>query len=100
MISFPRGMPRGAVFPLAANLNLNDNISIQTGVKASNYADAAPKVGSTVIIALVASLASGTDPILGFVAFKIEAVNQGSTYIQGHFDEDVNINNASGMRGR
>jgi hypothetical protein len=149
MISFPSGMPVGAVFPLAAAktivdqywtrnppvsfkvgsggsangqwtsfkkndssasyvdglvsggnptaLNLNDSIYIQTGVKASNYGTAASHVGQTVVIALVASLASGTDPILGFVAFKIEAVSQSGKYIQGHFDKDFNINNASGI---
>jgi hypothetical protein len=78
-------------------LNLNDNIYIQTGVKASNYGNAASAVGHTVVIPLVASLASGTDPIMGFVAFNVEAVNQASKYIQGHFDKDFNINNASGI---
>jgi hypothetical protein len=148
MISFPSGMPAGALFPLAAaktivdqywtrnppvsfkvgsgsvngqwtsfkkndssasyvdglisggnptSLNLNDNIYIQTGVKASNYGNAASAVGHTVVIPLVASIASGTDPILGFVAFKIEAVNQAGKYIQGHFDKDFNINNAAGI---
>jgi hypothetical protein len=33
--------------------------------------------------------------VLGFVAFKIEAVDQGSKYIQGHFDKDFNITNAA-----
>jgi hypothetical protein len=77
-------------------LKLNDNIYIQTGVKASNYGSAASHVGQTVVIALVASIASGTDPILGFVAFKIEAVNQSSKYIQGHFDKNFEITNAVG----
>jgi len=149
MISFPSGMPVGAVFPLAAAqsivktywnqtpavsfkvgsggsgngqwtsfkvndqsastiqgliksgnpsaLNLNDNIYIQTGVKASNYGDAASHVGQTVVLPLVASLASGTDPILGFVAFYVEAANQAGKYIQGHFDKSFNITNAMGI---
>jgi Flp pilus assembly protein TadG len=147
MISFPSGMPVGAVFPLAAAqsivnqywtrnppisfrigsgssngqwtsfkvnnqsasyikglitkgnptvLNVNNNIYIQTGVVASNYGDAASHVGQTVVIPLVASLASGTERILGFVAFKIEAVSQPGKYIQGHFDKDFEITNAVG----
>jgi hypothetical protein len=77
-------------------LNLNDNIYIKTGVVASNYGDAASHVGQTVVIPLVASVTSGLKPILGFVAFKIEAVNQGSKYIQGHFDKSFEITNAVG----
>jgi Flp pilus assembly protein TadG len=152
MISFPKGMPTGALFPLAAAesivnqywnnnpptsfkigsgssngqwtsfkvndssasyvagliaggnptaLNLSDNIYIQTGVKSSNYGNAAVRVGQTVVIPLVNANMnqSGSTPVLGFVAFKIEAVNQSSKYIQGHYDKNFNINNAAGFGG-
>jgi len=80
-------------------LNLYDNIYIQPGVKASNYGNAAPYVGRTVVLALVnADLTSKTfTPVLGFVAFRIEAVSQGAKYIQGHFDKDYIITNATGI---
>jgi len=148
MVSFPKGMPPGALIPLAAaetivnqywtkdppvsfkigegyangqwtsfkvdnnsasyvagliaggnptTLNLNDNVYIQPGVVASNYGHLASRVGQTVVIALVnadITLKSST-PVLGFVAFKIEAVSQGAKYIQGHFDKDFNITNAA-----
>jgi len=150
MLSFPSGLPPGAVFPLAAaqtivnqfwsqtpppsfrigsgsengqwtsfkvdndsaayvsdlidhgnptSLNLNDNIYIQPGVKASNYGNAAPLVGHTVVLALVnADLTSKTfTPVLGFVAFHIDAVSQSGKYIQGHFDKDYAINTAAGI---
>ena len=154
MVSFPRGMPVGALFPLAAaetyvtqylprnppvsfkigsgagsygqwtsfkvnnnsasyvaglissgnpsSLNLNDNIDIQPGVKASNYGEAASHVGQTVVIPLVNPSdinSAGPTPVLGFVAFHIEAVSQGGKYIQGHYDKDFNITNAAGVGG-
>jgi hypothetical protein len=43
------------------------------------------------------TLASGTDPILGFVAVYVEAANQAGKYIQGHFDKSFNITNAMGI---
>ena len=81
------------------SLNLNDNIYIQPGVKASNYGNAASHVGQTVVIPLVnGDMTSNTStPVLGFVAFKIEAVSQGGKYIQGHYDKDFNITNAVGI---
>jgi hypothetical protein len=145
MISFPAGLPKGAMFPLAAaknivdlywnreppvsfkvgsesangqwtsfkvndggasyvadliangnpdTLRVNENIYIQTGVVASNYGNAASCIGKTVVIAL-ADISQSYTPVLGFVAFKIEAVDQGSKYIQGHFDKDFNITNAA-----
>lgn len=152
MVSFPKGMPVGSVFPLAAaqtyvnqylprdppvsfkigsgsgsygqwnsfkvnnksasyvdglisggnptSLNLSDNIYIQPGVKASNYGNAASRVGQTIVIALVNPTdinAEGPTPVLGFVAFKIEAVSQSGKYIQGHYDKDFNITNAAGI---
>jgi hypothetical protein len=36
-------------------------------------------------------------PVLGFVAFNIEAVSQGAKYIQGHFDKNYIITNATGI---
>jgi hypothetical protein len=83
-----------------SQLNLNDNIYIQPGVKASNYGNAASAIGKTVIIPLVNASAYssvGATPVLGFVAFKIEAVSQTSKYIQGHFDKNFNITNAAGV---
>jgi hypothetical protein len=150
MVSFPKGMPVGALFPLAAAetivnqywnrnppvsfkigsgfdngqwtsfkvdnnsasyvaglisggnptaLNLNDNIYIQPGVKSSNYGDAALRIGQTVVIPLVNADVNtySATPVLGFVAFRIEAVSQGSKYIQGHYDKDFNITNAAGV---
>lgn len=151
MVSFPKGMPVGALFPLAASetyvnqylpldppvsfkigsgvgsygqwtsfevnnnsasyvdglitggnpnsLNLTDNIYIQPGVKASNYGTAGSRIGQTVVIPLVnADMNSkSSTPVLGFVAFKIEAVSQGAKYIQGHYDKDFNITNAAGV---
>ena len=152
MVSFPKGMPVGALFPLAAaqtyvnqylprnppvsfkigsgsgsygqwtsfkvnnnsasyvdglivngnpvSLNLTEDIYIQTGVKASNYGDAASRLGQTVVIALVNPTdinVSGPTPVLGFVAFRIEAVSQSAKYIQGHYDKDFNITNAAGI---
>jgi hypothetical protein len=81
------------------SLNLNNNIYIQTGVQSSNYGNAASRVGQTVVIALVNAnmTKNSSTPVLGFVAFKIEAVNQSSKYIQGHFDKDFNITNAAGV---
>jgi Flp pilus assembly protein TadG len=81
-------------------LNLHDNIYIQPGVKASNYGNAAPYVGRTVMLALVnADMTSKTfTPVRGFVALKIEVVSQGAKYIQGHFDKDYIITNAIGIR--
>jgi Flp pilus assembly protein TadG len=80
-------------------LNLHEDIYIQPGVEASNYGNAAPYVGRRVVLALVdADLTLKTfTPVLGFVAFKIEAVNQGVKYIQGHFDNDYIITNATGI---
>jgi hypothetical protein len=80
-------------------LKLQDNIYIQPGVKASNYGNAAPYVGRTVVLALVnADMTSKTfTPVLGFVAFNIEAVFQGAKYIQGHFDKNYIITNATGI---
>jgi hypothetical protein len=51
------------------------------------------------VLALVnADLASQSlTPVLGFVAFRIEAVSQGAKYIQGHFDKDYIITNATGI---
>jgi Flp pilus assembly protein TadG len=145
MISFPAGMPKGSMFPLAAaknivdlywkqvppvsfkigsesangqwtsfkvdnggasyvdgliahgnpdTLKVNENIYIQTGVVASNYGNAASCIGKTVVIAL-ADISKNPTPVLGFVAFNIEAVSQGSKYIQGHFDKNFNIDNAA-----
>jgi len=141
MVSFPRGMPGGALFPLAVSpiivnqywtrnppvsfqigsgsdngkwtsfqstdsnaayvsdliangnpdpLNLNESINMLPGVDASNYKDAESRIGQTVVIAL-ADISQTPTPVLGFVAFKIEAVSQGSKFIQGHFDKDYNI---------
>lgn len=81
------------------SLALNANIYIQSGVTASNYGNAAPHVGQTVIIPLANPTditTNSTTPVLGFVAFRIEAVNQSSKYIQGHFDKNISIKNASG----
>ena len=80
-------------------LNLYDNIYIQPGVKASSYGNAAPYVGRTVVLALVnADPDSKTfTPVLGFVAFEIEAVSQGGKYIQGHLDKDYIITNATAI---
>jgi hypothetical protein len=52
-----------------------------------------------VVLALVnADMTSKTfTPVLGFVAFNIEAVFQGAKYIQGHFDKDYIITNATGI---
>lgn len=145
MISFPQGMPGGALFPLAASptivnqywtqeppvsfrigdesangkwtsfkstssnadyvsgliangnpdpLNLNDTIYMLPGVTASNYGDASSRIGKTVMIAL-ADISNSSTPVLGFVAFTIEAVSQGSKYIQGHFDKNFNITAAT-----
>ncbi len=142
IISFPKGMPPGALFPLAAAqtivnqywtqnppvsfkigsgstngqwtsfqvnsnsgsyiagliasgnptfLSLNGNIYIQPGVTASNYGNSGSKVGHTVIIPLVNPPDINTNastPVLGFVAFRIEAVSQGAKYIQGHFGKN------------
>ena len=70
------------------SLNLNDNIYIQPGVKASNYGNAASHVGQTVVIPLVNpadTTGTGPTPVLGFVAFKIEAVNKGRQVYPGAF---------------
>ncbi len=150
MVSFPKGMPVGALFPLAAaetivnlywtrdppvsfkigsgstngqwtsfqvnsnsgsyiagliangnptSLALNGNIYIQPGVTASNYGNSSSHVGHTAIIPLVNPTDINTNastPVLGFVAFRIEAVSQGAKYIQGHFDKNFNIKNALG----
>ncbi len=152
MVSFPKGMPAGALFPLAAaetyvnqflprdppvsfkigsgagsygqwtsfkvndnsaayvdglitdgnpvSLNLSEDIYIQPGVKASNYGTAASYLGKTVVIPLVDPQdinVMGPTPVLGFVAFRIEAVSQAAKYIQGHYDKDFNITNAASI---
>lgn len=78
-------------------LRINELIYIQTGVVASNYGNAASCIGKTVAIVLVEQISDPAipKPVLGFVAFKIEAVSQGQKWIQGHFDKNSSINTAS-----
>jgi hypothetical protein len=146
MVSFPKGMKPGSLFPLAASkfivdqewtknppvsfkigesatngtwtsfkvnneaasyvaglisggnpeyLKLNDMIWLQPGAKASNYGNAESLIGKTVVIALYDDTSSlNPTPIKGFVAFKIEAVNQGQKWIQGHLVKDFIITQA------
>ncbi len=76
------------------SLHLNESIHILPGVAASNYGDAKSQVGKTVVIAL-ADISQSPTPVLGFVAFNIEAASQSKKYVQGHFDKDFNITNAA-----
>ncbi len=81
------------------SLNLSEDIYIQPGVKASNYGTAAAYIGKTVVIPLVNPQdinVTGLTPVLGFVAFRIEAVSQAAKYIRGHYDKNFSITNAAG----
>ncbi len=71
-------------------LRIGDEIYIQPGTKASLYGYAASKVGQVVMIVVVADdfLTHEYTPIKGFVAFYVEATNQGEKWIQGHFEKD------------
>jgi hypothetical protein len=69
-------------------LKLGDNIWIQPGTKTTLYSDAAALVGKVVIMPVVTTNfeTHAYTPILGFVAFYLEASVGGSgKYIQGHF---------------
>jgi Flp pilus assembly protein TadG len=75
-------------------LKLGDNIWIQPGTKTALYSDAAALVGQTVIMPVVTTdfTTHAYTPILGFVAFYIEASVGGSgKYIQGHFVQNYPV---------
>lgn len=83
-------------------LNVGDQIWIEPGVKATLYDYAQSQIGKTFLMCVVPN---GTDqhsyqPILGFVAFYIEAAQGGTgKYIQGHFVKNYIIDDASGLGG-
>jgi Flp pilus assembly protein TadG len=72
------------------SVNIGDPIYIQPGTKATLYSDASNFIGETVLIPVVMDNFETHDytPIKGFVAFKIEATDQGAKWIQGHFEKN------------
>jgi hypothetical protein len=69
-------------------LKVGDNIWIEPGTKTTLYADAASKIGQTVLIPVVNTdfSTNAYTPILGFASFYIgDAVGGSGKYIQGHF---------------
>jgi Flp pilus assembly protein TadG len=71
-------------------VSIGDKIYIQPGTKAALYGYADAFIGKTVLIPVVADdfQTHNYTPVKGFVAFKIEDVNQGQKWIQGHFEKN------------
>jgi len=83
-------------------IKIGDQIYIQPGTMDTLYADAADKIGDTVLLPVVADDFETHDhtAILGFVPFYIEnAVGGADKYIQGHFVKDYQAPGAAGAPG-